>query len=159
MSIRFEGPAVFVSDMAAARAFYEGRLDQDVLFAVGETYTAYGSGLTLWGAAAARQMIHGTPPAEAPGPQGRDNFELYFESEDLDAAWARMDGARAVHPVREAPWAQRCFRVLDPDGHIVEVGEPMPLVVRRLLADGLSAEEAAERTMVPLELVKSMAEG
>jgi hypothetical protein len=50
------------------------------------------------------------------------------------------------------------FRVYDPDGHIVEIGEPMPVVIHRFLAQGMSAEEAAERTSMPLEIVQKIAE-
>ena len=47
-----------------------------------------------------------------------------FGEEDF----ARLAGlARIVHPIRTEPWGQRVFRLLDPDGHIVEVGEPQAL--------------------------------
>ncbi|WP_461210364.1 VOC family protein [Desulfocurvus sp. DL9XJH121] len=160
MSIRFEGPAIFVADMAASRAFYEGLLDQETLFGVGENYTAYKGGLCLWEAGCALGAVHGVDGGGPAAPQGRDNFELYFESEDLDAAWARAQeaGAAAVHGPREMPWTQRCFRIQDPDGHLVEVGEPMPLVIRRLLDSGLSPEATAERTMTPLAMVQAVAQ-
>lgn len=43
------------------------------------------------------------------------------------------------------------MRFYDPDGHIIEVGETMPSVVRRFLAQGLTLEEVAQRMDVPLE--------
>jgi uncharacterized Zn finger protein len=91
---------------------------------------------------------------------GQDNFELYFETEDLDAIWTRLSNAsvEVVHPVHEQPWGQRVIRVYDPDGHIVEVGEPMPLVIARFLAQGMAAEEVAERTLMPLEVVQQIGE-
>jgi hypothetical protein len=46
------------------------------------------------------------------------------------------------------------LRAYDPDGHIVELAEPMPTVVRRLAAGGLSAEAIRERTGVPLSYVE-----
>lgn len=46
------------------------------------------------------------------------------------------------------------FRVADPDGHLVEVGEPMPRVVARFAAEGLSVEVIAERTSMPVEIVR-----
>jgi hypothetical protein len=90
---------------------------------------------------------------------GRDNFELYFETGDLDTVLQRlMDvGVTLVHPLREQPWGQRVFRCFDPDGHIVEVGEPMPVVLSRYLSQGMSAEEAAERTSMPLDIVRQIA--
>jgi hypothetical protein len=62
-----------------------------------------------------------------------------------------------VHPLREQPWGQRVLRVYDPDGHIVEVGEPMPAVIMRFLAEGLSPEAIAQRTAMPLDIVQQVA--
>lgn len=161
MSISFEGPAVFVADMGAARKFYENLLGLEVQFAVAEAYTAYAGGMSLWSAASASELIHGCTPAEAPGPQGRGNFELYFETDAIVEAWDIFEaaGVPIVHGVREMPWSQRCFRIQDPDGHLVEVGEPMTLVIRRLLDTGLSAQEVSDRTMAPLEMVQAAAKG
>jgi hypothetical protein len=65
----------------------------------------------------------------------------------------------AVHPLREHPWGQCVFRVYDPDGHIVEIGEPMPIVIQRFLAQGLSLEAVSEKTSMPLEIVQQIAAG
>jgi hypothetical protein len=62
-----------------------------------------------------------------------------------------------LHPLREQPWGQRVFRCFDPDGHIVEVGEPMPVVIGRYLSQGMSVEEATERTSMPLDIVRQIA--
>lgn len=43
------------------------------------------------------------------------------------------------------------MRIYDPDGHIIEVGETIPTVVRRFLGQGLTLEEVARRMDVPLE--------
>jgi hypothetical protein len=66
-------------------------------------------------------------------------------------------GVEFVHPLREQPWGQRVVRVYDPDGHIVEVGEPIPVFVARFLGQGMSMEQAAERTSVPVEVVQQIA--
>ncbi|WP_051444969.1 VOC family protein [Desulfocurvus vexinensis] len=159
--ITFEGQAVFVADMAAARAFYEQALDQQVLFEVGDQYVSYAGGLALWQLASALEAVRGEAPPSPGAPLGRDNFELYFETHDLPAAWERLAraGARPLHEMREMPWGQRCLRVQDPDGHIVEVAEPLPLVIRRFLDQGLSPEQVAERTMTTLEMVQAVAAG
>ena len=51
------------------------------------------------------------------------------------------------------------FRIYDPDEHIVEIGEPIPVFVSRFLAQGMSLEEVATRTSVPKEAVEKIAEG
>jgi hypothetical protein len=67
-------------------------------------------------------------------------------------------GVQFVHPLREHPWGQRVFRLYDPDGHIVELGEPMPVVIQRFLVQHMSAEEIAQRTSMPLEIVQQIAQ-
>jgi hypothetical protein len=59
-----------------------------------------------------------------------------------------------VHALREQPWGQRVFRVRDPDGRIIELGEPMWVVVKRFLARGMTLKEIAARTTMPLEVIK-----
>jgi uncharacterized glyoxalase superfamily protein PhnB len=50
---------------------------------------------------------------------------LYFEDADLEAAFGRIAGAvELIHGIRREAWGQRVFRFFDPDGHIVEIGEP-----------------------------------
>ena len=58
-------------------------------------------------------------------PYGRRNFVLYFEVDDIDAAFNRISSqVELIHPVETQAWGQRVFRLYDPDEHIVEVGEP-----------------------------------
>ncbi|MEF2146049.1 MAG: VOC family protein [Desulfovibrionaceae bacterium] len=156
MHIKFDGPAVLVNDMAVSRAFYEGVLELEVLMDNGP-HVAYQQGFSLW------QADHAMPlmvNKQAPGgPMGHDNFELYFESTDLEKAeqTVRKAGAAFIHPIIEQPWGQRCLRLRDPDGHVLEIGEPLPQLVQRLLGQGLTMEQVAERTSMPLPLVRQMA--
>ena len=50
---------------------------------------------------------------------------LYFVSDDLDKDFARLASvANVVHPIKTEHWGQRVFRFRDPDGHLVEIGDP-----------------------------------
>lgn len=60
-----------------------------------------------------------------------------------------------MHDIKEYPWGQRVVRFYDPDQHIIEVGESMENVARKLFKQDLSIEEVAERTQHPLEFVKA----
>ena len=55
------------------------------------------------------------------------------------------------------PLGQRAFRVHDPDGHIVELGEPMPVVIHRLLGQGMTPAAVAKQTGMPLAIVEQVA--
>jgi hypothetical protein len=95
-----------------------------------------------------------------PKPQNPDAvFELYFESVEIESDLEKLRLAKVpfIHELREQPWGQRCFRVRDPEGRIVEIGEPMPVVAKRFLAQGLSFEEVSKRTMLPVNIVKQIA--
>jgi len=82
-----------------------------------------------------------------------NNFQLYFEVEDLDY-WqnkiSSTEGIEFIHKAKEYPWGQRFFRFYDYDKFIVEVAESMESVAKRFLSQGLSVEETAERTSVGL---------
>lgn len=158
MKITFEGPAILVSDIACSREFYETVLGQEVLADHGP-HVAFKSGFSLW------QAEHAVPimtqgAASFSGKLAHDNFELYFECADIDDAFAHATaaGAEAVHPVIEQPWLQKGFRIKDPDGHIVEIGEPLPALVKRLVEGGMSPKQVHERTSIPLEAVQAMAQ-
>jgi catechol 2,3-dioxygenase-like lactoylglutathione lyase family enzyme len=159
MSIKFQSSVIFVKDIEASRHFYQDLLGQEVLMDHGPNVGFVG-GLAIWQVDHVYEIIFERAPDEA-GQLGRKNFELYFEADDMDAVWARLAeaGLQLVHPLREQPWGQRVFRLYDPDGHIVELGETMPVVVLRFLGQGMSVEEIAARMSMPVEVVQQIAQG
>ncbi len=90
------------------------------------------------------------------------DMELYFETDELDDLNARMledPTLEWVHPMKEYPWRQRVLRIYDPDHHMIEVGDGMATIFRRLAAEGNTAEQVAEMTQHPLEYVRAVLEG
>lgn len=157
MPIRFHSPCVFVADLARSRAFYEDGLGQEPGLVL-DGYVVY-PGFCLWRTDTARRHVFDEPNAPADGPMGRDNFELYFETEQIEDAWERLfPRTETIHPMKLQPWGQRCFRLRDPDGHILEVAEPMEAVIRRLRDQGRTPEEIVAATMMPPEFVRSVLE-
>jgi catechol 2,3-dioxygenase-like lactoylglutathione lyase family enzyme len=159
MNIAFQLSVIFVQDIAASRRFYEELLSQEVEMDVGPSVEFRG-GLALWQVDHAYQTIYERVPDTAERLGGQ-NHELHFETADAKAASVRLLGAGVefVHPLREMPWGKRIFRVRDPDGHIVALGEPMTAVIARLLGEGLPADAVAERTAMPLKTVEQIAQG
>jgi len=158
MPMTFAGPALLVADINASRAFYEDILGQAVLADHG-AHVAFAGGFSLWQADFATEVIY-NGARRPPATLGLGNFELYFESETLDDDHARVSGLwkDIIHPVQTAPWGQRGFRLHDPDGHVVEVAEPLPVLVRRLLAQGLTIDEISARTSIPVQGVAAMSQ-
>lgn len=121
------GPAAYVRDLAATRRFYESLLGlavKGVMHRDGrEIAVAYKAGLSVWQIDDAYDNIfgHGT---ERPARLGCGNWEFSFETAELDALAARLEGAgvRFAQPLRQMPWGQHAIRVHDPDGHIIDIG-------------------------------------
>jgi catechol 2,3-dioxygenase-like lactoylglutathione lyase family enzyme len=157
MGINYQTALIFVKDVGISRDFYEKYLEQKVEYDFGENVSFQG-GLAIHDAShIAKLLSDGTPPGTDEKP-GRPNFELYFEADDLDAIYSRLVdfGVTLVHPLREQPWGQRVIRFYDPDHHMVEIGEPIPVFVGRYLEEGLSVAEVAERTSIPIEGVRQI---
>lgn len=89
--------------------------------------------------------------------QGND-AELYFETENLDDFITELKkwDVELVHELITHDWGQRVIRFYDPDHHIIEVGESLELVCRRFLEQGLSIEETAEKSLMPIEFIKNL---
>ena len=77
------------------------------------------------------------------------NMELYFEEDDFDGFIDRLGQRNDIQyigdGVKEAGWGQRTVRFYDLDGHIIEVGENMKMVVKRFIHSGMSMEETSRR--------------
>jgi catechol 2,3-dioxygenase-like lactoylglutathione lyase family enzyme len=153
MAIEFKSAVIFVNDMTKSRAFYEELLLQEVEMDFGLN-VGYKSGFALWQVDHAYQMIFQTTTWDDK-QLGHQNFELYFEITDLDSISKKLSdaGVTFVHPVHEQPWGQRAIRICDPDGHIVEIAEPMPVVILRMRDKGMSVESIAQRTGMPFGIV------
>lgn len=53
--------------------------------------------------------------------------------------------------VIEYSWGQRVVRFYDLDGHLIEVGESMKMVINRFLTTGLSMEEISIKMDASIE--------
>ena len=89
------------------------------------------------------------------------NAELYFEENNMDAFFAKLNSwpepIDYINPMMEHSWGQRVVRIYDPDGHMIEVGESMEYVAKRLLAAGWSVEDTAAKTQMALPDVEAFA--
>ena len=159
MDVRYISAVLFVKDMEVSRRFYEGLFSQQVDTDFGKN-VGYKSGLALWEVGVAHQIIYDREYTDS-APLGRQNFEIYFESNDIEAAWRELQaaGVTVIQPLYEQPWGQRTLRITDPDGHIVDVGEPMPLAIKRLAAEGLDSAAINAKTMMPVSVIENILQG
>ncbi|MGE6782855.1 VOC family protein [Ensifer adhaerens] len=121
--MRFINPIPFVSDIKRSRTFYETTLGLTIREDFGNFVLFEGGFAIHEGRTLERTIWRQELPSA--GPYGRRNVLLYFEDDDVDAAFARIAPlVELIHPVERQEWGQRVFRFYDPDGHAVEVGEP-----------------------------------
>lgn len=89
--------------------------------------------------------------------QGDGYAELYFEENHMSAFLEKLkrypEAIRFLTPLTEHSWGQRVIRIYDPDGHVIEVGEAMDFVIKRLCGNGMSVEEIARKTGFPTDQV------
>ncbi|HII83862.1 MAG TPA: glyoxalase/bleomycin resistance/dioxygenase family protein [Methanobacterium subterraneum] len=146
-------PLIAVADIQKSRQFYEKVLEQEVEMDHGAN-VAFKGGFAIHDAIHYQGLLGEIDPIDT---RVQKNFlELYFESEDLDSVQDRLDSinTKFLHRMREQPWGQRVMRFYDPDGYIIEVGEPLEFVVRRFAQEGFSPEEVSQKSSMPLEFVE-----
>lgn len=93
---------------------------------------------------------------------GGHDAELYFVENDVNAFLEKLENSsfeiEYINRLIEHDWGQRVIRMYDLDKHVIEIGEDMDYVVRRLLKSGMSIEEVATKTQFPLDHVQMIVE-
>lgn len=137
-----------VADINAARKFYEDlfglELDQD--YGINISFTC---GLALqqefdWLVNIKKEDIL----------KKSNNMELCFEEQDFDGFLQKLKqypDIEYVGDVVEHGWGQRVIRFYDLDGHMIEVGEEMKMVINRFLASGMTMEEVSVKMDASIE--------
>jgi catechol 2,3-dioxygenase-like lactoylglutathione lyase family enzyme len=122
--MRFINPIPFVHDVERSKRFYVEVMGLSIAADHGD-FVAFDTGFAIHqGEALQRTVWHQVDDPE--GDYGRRNLLLYFEHPDIDAAFIAISPhVRLIHPVERQEWGQRVFRFYDPDGHAIEVGEPL----------------------------------
>ena len=146
-----------VKDMEKTKAFYTSLLGLTVVGDMGGVNVAFSGGLA---AQTEESWAQFTGTTQARFQYGGHDMELYFETADFDAfvAQAKTAGAEIVSE-SVMPYGQKVIRIYDPDKHIVEVGEEMGVMVRRLHSEGLTKEQISQRTYLPAEAVDHFMKG
>jgi catechol 2,3-dioxygenase-like lactoylglutathione lyase family enzyme len=122
--MRFVNPIPFVRDINCSKAFYNKRLGLKIIEDFGN-FVLFETGFAIHEGRSLEKTIwrQNTDPAN---PYGQRNLLLYFEHEDVDAAFANIaPHVELIHSVEKQEWGQRVFRFYDPDRHAIEIGEPL----------------------------------
>ncbi|MDD3716278.1 MAG: VOC family protein [Candidatus Marinimicrobia bacterium] len=152
--MQFHSTTLFVNDIRKAKDFYTGLLGLEIAHDLGKN-VILNAGITLW------EIIPGHIINKKLQTKGNSNrFELYFEDSSLDNTIKVLKNAGIpfLHTVREESWGQRTCRFFDPDGHLIEIGEPIQVFIGNMNNKGLNAEQISEKSGVPLETVYRLLE-
>ncbi|MCD8187022.1 MAG: glyoxalase/bleomycin resistance/dioxygenase family protein [Rikenellaceae bacterium] len=157
MELKNCAPVLFVRDARRARDFYMDVLGCTVTHDFGGLNFFFQEGFALWQILDENIIPQTLGREHIYNAEGVSRFELCFETEDLDADYAALQavGVRFLHRINTELWGQRTVRFYDPDGHLVEIGEALPVFVRRIyLQEGEDPEAAARRLFMSPEAVK-----
>lgn len=148
----YHSTVLFVEDVERSRKFYTEVMGEEIELDLGKNI-GFKNGLAIWEGEFGRTVIFGDPSGGS--YSSRKMLEIYYETEDMDETLdiLKSAGVEFVHKVVEQPWRQLTVRFLDPDGHMMEVGERMDVCIRRLADSGETAEMIAETTTMPKEIV------
>lgn len=146
--MKFTSTVISVSDVNVSRKFYQD------LFGL-ELYQDYGINISFTCGLSLQQEFDWlvSIPKETVLKRSH-NMELAFETRDFDGFLEKLEqypGIERLGEVIEHSWGQRVVRFYDPDGHIIEVGEDMKMVVERFLSAGMTMEEVSARMDVSIK--------
>ena len=151
--MKYIGTVISVCDVNLSKKFYQD------LFGL-EVYQDYGINITFTCFLSLQQdfdWLVNIPKDKV--LKESNNAELYFEEEDFDGFIGKLKQypeIKYLHDVMEQSWGQRVIRFYDIDGHIIEVGESMTMVIRRFLDSGLSTQETADRMGISIEDLETL---
>lgn len=139
---------ISVADINAARKFYED------LFGL-EVYQDYGKNIAFTCGLALQQdfdWLVDLPKEKV--LKKSNNAEIVFEEQDFDGFLSKLKEYPDIEylgEVIEHSWGQRVIRFYDLDGHIIEVGEDMKMVIKRFLSSGMTMEEVSVKMDASIE--------
>lgn len=140
--MKYEGVCIAVKDVNLSKKFYQE------LFGL-EVFQDYGINLSFGGLSLQQEFDWLIGVSKESILEKAHNMELYFEEDYFDDFIAKLKKRDDIqylgNGVKEAGWGQRSIRFYDLDGHIIEVGENMKMVVKRFLDSGMSMEETSKR--------------
>lgn len=154
--MKLKNVLLVVGNIEKSKAFYKDLFGLDVVTDFGDNVILT-EGLVLQdGAIWEHFMDRNVVP-------GGNDAELYFEENDMDGFLKKLETSHHdihyVNQLTEHDRGQRVIRIYDPDKHIIEIGESMEYVARRFRNMGMSPEQVAEKSQLPLSYVQEICKG
>jgi catechol 2,3-dioxygenase-like lactoylglutathione lyase family enzyme len=157
MDVHFHSSVIFCNNLQKQREFYEKFLGQSVKQDLGGC-VVFQHGFTLW------QLDEKYPISRELGYTyeaiGNRNLELCFETASIEDAVEKvlLSDLRILHNLEEEEWGQYTIRFYDPEGNLLEIGESMHAMVKRMLQTGMNTEAIAQKTGMGKNMVENLLE-
>jgi predicted enzyme related to lactoylglutathione lyase len=147
--MKYMCPLITVESIAESKEFYVNVLRQKIKDDYGENVVFEGD-FSLHAKEHYASLLGGRAIAS-----GGNNFELYFEHDDLDSIQSELKaaGVKFVHEIQTQPWQQKVLRIYDPDKNIIEIGESLIHVCKRLRSEGKSIEAIGKMTSLSMDFI------
>jgi len=146
--MKYTCTVISVADINLSRKFYED------LFGL-ELYQNYGINISFTCGLSLQQefdWLVNLPKDKV--LRNSNNIELCFEEENFDDFLGKVKeypNIKYLGDVVEHTWGQRVVRFYDLDGHIIEVGESIKMVINRFLTSGLTMDEISTKMDASVE--------
>lgn len=125
MQVKFAHAIPLVKNIEVSKRFYHDLLGIGIIQDYG-VFIHFEGDFAIHQTQELHRTIFGEDQASTDEAQGSKNMDIYFECDDLNMIYNKLvsNGVPMIHPIKEQAWGQKVFRCYDPDGHIVEIGEP-----------------------------------
>ena len=127
--MRLKNVLLVVEDIEVSKTFYRELFGLQVLTDFGRNVILT-EGLVLQEKALWEEFV------ERKVVPGGNAMELYFEENNLDVFVEKLEASsyeiQYVNHLMEHDWGQRVVRFYDPDMHVIEVGESLEYVARKI---------------------------
>ncbi len=152
-------PVLFVKDAKASRDFYVDTLGFKVVMDFGGLNYSFENGFAVWQIMDDNVILQALGKENVTNPNLASRFELCFETNDIEAVHKKLkaNGTKFLHELNTEIYGQRTIRFYDPDGHLLEVGEAMPIFLQRIYEEeNRDLEATAKRTYTTVEMLKAI---
>lgn len=159
MNLRNGIPVLFVRDAQKSKTFYADLLEMTIVGDFGGLNIIFKEGFALWQPMEQNIIPQKLGMDNMNNTQAASRFEICFETEDLDTIYKKLkdNNVEFLHEINTELWGQRTIRFYDYDRHLIEVGEAMPIFLRRIFEEeGENLEATAKRTYMEPEAIKQI---
>lgn len=159
MDLKHGMPVLFVKDGVKSRDFYTDVLEMTVVMDLDGLNVAFKEGFAIWQIMDVNIIPRTLGMENITNSSLTSRFEIAFETENLDGIYTKLKekGVKFLHEINTELWGQRNIRFYDLDGHLIEVGEAMPVFLRRIYEEeGKDLEATSKRTYTPVEALKQI---